>query len=41
MSALAAEMSSGELEGLEMWRTFHTDDFDAEEVEFDFQLPAE
>ena len=41
VSGLAAEMVSGELEGLEMWRTFHTDEFDPEEVAFDFQLPAE
>jgi DNA-binding PadR family transcriptional regulator len=41
VTSLADEIYKGELEGLEMWRAFHTDEFDAEEVEFKFQLPAE
>ena len=41
VSGLAEEISSGQLEGFELWRAFHTDEFDAEEVRFDFKLPAE
>ena len=41
MTSLADEIYSGELEGLEMWRAFHTEEFDAEEVEFNFHFPAE
>jgi DNA-binding PadR family transcriptional regulator len=41
VTGLADEIYRDELEGLEMWRAFHTEEFDAEEVEFNFQLPAE
>jgi DNA-binding PadR family transcriptional regulator len=41
VTALADEIDQGELQGLDMWQTFHTDEFDAEEVEFNFELPAE
>ena len=30
-------MESGTLEGLDMWRQFHTEDFDPEEVHFTFE----
>jgi DNA-binding PadR family transcriptional regulator len=38
---LVAEMSAGTLEGLDMWRAFHTEGFNPEEVEFNFELPSE
>jgi len=41
VTALADEMASGSLEGLEMWRLFHTDGFDPKEVEFTFDFPEE
>jgi DNA-binding PadR family transcriptional regulator len=41
VTALGDEIDNGELQGLDMWRAFHTDEFDAEEVEFNFNLPAE
>jgi DNA-binding PadR family transcriptional regulator len=41
VTSLADEMYRGELEGLDMWRAFHTDEFNAEEVEFKFELPTE
>ncbi len=41
VSALVDEMSSGSLEGLEMWRAFHTEGFDAGEVKFTFDFPEE
>jgi DNA-binding PadR family transcriptional regulator len=40
-SGLVEEMSSGSLEGLEMWRMFHTEGFNPEEVEFTFNFPEE
>jgi DNA-binding PadR family transcriptional regulator len=41
VTALADEMQSGTLEGLDLWRLFQTDDFDPEEVHFTFELPKE
>ena len=41
VSALVDEMSSGALEGLEMWRMFHTEGFNPEEVAFTFDVPEE
>ena len=38
---LVEEMSSGSLEGLELWETFHREDFDPTEVDFTFELPTE
>jgi DNA-binding PadR family transcriptional regulator len=39
VSALVDEMAAGKLEGLEMWKMFHTEGFNAEEVEFSFDFP--
>ncbi|HEY6426919.1 MAG TPA: PadR family transcriptional regulator [Acidimicrobiales bacterium] len=41
VKALVKEMDDGTLEGLDMWRVFHSEGFNAEEVEFDFDLSAE
>ncbi len=41
VSALVEEMTSGSLEGLEMWKMFHTEGFNPEEVEFTFDFPEE
>jgi hypothetical protein len=41
VSALVDEMTSGKLEGLEMWRQFHTEGFNPEEVGFTFEFPEE
>jgi DNA-binding PadR family transcriptional regulator len=41
VSGLVDDMNSGSLEGLEMWRAFHTVGFDAEEVGFTFDFPEE
>ncbi len=41
VTALAEEMSSGSLEGLELWREFHSGDFDPDAVHFTFELPDE
>jgi DNA-binding PadR family transcriptional regulator len=41
VSGLVDDMTTGELEGLDMWRMFHTEDFNSEEVEFTFDLPEE
>jgi DNA-binding PadR family transcriptional regulator len=41
VTGLIEEMTSGALEGMELWRMFHTEGFDAEEVEFTFELPDE
>ncbi len=38
---LVEDMSSGELQGMEMWRMFHTDAFNPDDVEFTFELPDE
>src|SRR3984957_17249300 len=39
--ALADEMQSGTLEGLDLWRLFQTEDFNPDEVHFTFELPKE
>ncbi|MGO8860953.1 MAG: PadR family transcriptional regulator [Acidimicrobiales bacterium] len=39
VTALADEMQSGTLEGLDLWRLFQSDEFDPEEVHFSFELP--
>jgi DNA-binding PadR family transcriptional regulator len=36
VNGLVEDMSSGTLEGLDLWRMFHTDGFDSEEVKFTF-----
>jgi DNA-binding PadR family transcriptional regulator len=41
VTALVDEMASGSLEGLEMWRLFHTEGFNPEEVAFNFDFPEE
>ncbi len=41
VNGLIEEMATGTLEGLDMWRLFHTDGFDPEEVHFNFELPTE
>ncbi len=41
VTALADEMQSGSLEGLDLWRLFQSDEFDPEEVHFSFELPNE
>jgi DNA-binding PadR family transcriptional regulator len=41
VSGLLAELSNGSFEGLDMWRLFHTEGFNAEEVDFTFDLPKE
>ena len=38
---LVQEMSAGTLQGLDMWRMFHTDGFDPKEVHFNFDFPTE
>ena len=41
VNGLIQDMSSGTLEGLDMWRLFHTDGFDPKEVDFNFDFPTE
>ncbi len=41
VTALADEMAAGTLEGLDLWRLFQSDEFDPEEVHFNFELPKE
>ena len=41
VSALIDDMVNGRLEGMDMWDAFHTEGFDAEEVDFHFELPQE
>ena len=41
VTALVDEMSAGTLEGLDLWRAFHREDFDPEEVAFSFEFPKE
>jgi DNA-binding PadR family transcriptional regulator len=41
VTALAAEMQAGTLEGLDLWRMFQSENFDPEEVHFTFELPKE
>ena len=41
VTALVDEMSSGALEGLDMWRAFHSGEFDPASEHFTFELPRE
>ena len=41
VTGLVDEMTTGALEGLDMWRMFHTEGFNPEEVEFTFDFPEE
>jgi DNA-binding PadR family transcriptional regulator len=41
VNGLIHELHEGTLEGLEMWRMFHTDGFDPTEVDFNFEFPTE
>jgi len=41
VNGLVKDMESGNLEGLEMWRLFHTEGFDAGEVHFTFDTNPE
>jgi DNA-binding PadR family transcriptional regulator len=41
VSGLLDELSSGSFEGIDMWRHFHSEGFNAEEVSFTFDLPKE
>jgi DNA-binding PadR family transcriptional regulator len=41
VSGLVDEMTSGSLEGLDMWQTFHTEGFNPKEVAFTFEFPEE
>jgi len=41
VNGLVKDMESGTLEGLEMWKLFHTEGFDAEEVQFTFDRNPE
>jgi DNA-binding PadR family transcriptional regulator len=41
VNALVKEMEAGTLEGLEMWRIFHTEGFNPEEVHFTFDTNPE
>jgi DNA-binding PadR family transcriptional regulator len=41
VNGLVADMSAGTLEGLDMWRLFHTEGFNPNEVEFNFEFPDE
>jgi DNA-binding PadR family transcriptional regulator len=41
VKGLVEEMESGALQGLDMWRSFHSEDFDPEEVHFRFDPPDE
>jgi DNA-binding PadR family transcriptional regulator len=41
VKALVKEMEDGTLEGLDMWRIFHSEGFNAEEVNFNFDLSQE
>ena len=41
VNGLVKDMESGTLEGLEIWRHFHSEDFDAEEVHFTFDTNPE
>jgi DNA-binding PadR family transcriptional regulator len=41
VKALVDEMADETLEGLEMWRFFHTEGFNPKEVNFTFEMPRE
>ena len=38
VNGIIEDMAAGTLEGLDMWRMFHTEGFDSEEVQFNFDL---
>ena len=38
---LVDDLANGRLQGMDMWRAFHAEGFDPEEVEFKFELPDE
>ena len=37
VKALVKDMDDGSLEGLDMWRVFHSEGFNPEEVHFEFE----
>ncbi len=41
VNGIIEDMAAGTLEGLDMWRMFHTEGFDSEEVQFNFDLSPE
>ena len=41
VTGLVDEMAAGKLEGLDMWRLFHTEGFNPEEVDFTFDANPE
>ena len=41
VKGLVDAMATGALEGLEVWRLFHTEDFDPDQVHFTLELPPE
>ena len=41
VNGLVDEMASGHPRGIDMWRAFHTEGFDPEEVEFTFDTNPE
>jgi DNA-binding PadR family transcriptional regulator len=41
VTALIEDIVAGSLEGLDMWRIFHTDEFDPDKVEFTFAFPSD
>jgi DNA-binding PadR family transcriptional regulator len=41
VNALVEEIASGDFESLDLWRMFHTEGFDPQEVQFNFELPTE
>jgi hypothetical protein len=41
VNGLVNDLQAGALEGIDMWRMFHTDGFDPKEVEFNFEFPTE
>ena len=41
VTALADEMQSGSLEGLNLWRQFQSDEFDPDAIHFSFEIPKE
>jgi DNA-binding PadR family transcriptional regulator len=40
VNGLIHDLSAGTLDGLDMWRMFHTDGFNPEEVHFNFDFPT-
>ncbi len=41
VNALVESITDGSLEGMELWRSFHSSDFDPASVHFTFELPNE